>query len=126
MITIRIPITPKPTPRPRFNAVSGRVYNEAWYKPYQDSIVYYTRQQATAYLTNDPCFVDILFSKNCLPTSKQYGDIDNLVKGVLDALTGVIWKDDKQVLGVTARKIQLEVSEIVIKITYPIDFSGDM
>lgn len=124
MIEIRVPIKPKPSPRPRFDRNSRHIYNESWYLPYKDTIAFYARNQAPAYKTNDTCFVDILFSKNCTPESHLYGDIDNLIKGVLDALNGIIWKDDRQVLGVTARKIQSEAEEIVIKITYPIDFSA--
>ena len=30
-------------------------------------------------------------------TSKRYGDIDNLAKAILDGLTRVVWKDDKQI-----------------------------
>ncbi len=36
------------------------------------------------------------------PTSKP--DIDNLLKGIMDALKGIIWKDDAQVISVEARK----------------------
>jgi Holliday junction resolvase RusA-like endonuclease len=31
-------------------------------------------------------------------------DIDNLVKTVLDGFNGVVWKDDAQVMEITARK----------------------
>lgn len=34
-------------------------------------------------------------------------DTDNLVKLVLDACNGVIWKDDRQVRSVNARKVQM-------------------
>lgn len=37
-----------------------------------------------------------------LPVSKP--DVDNYLKGVKDALNGVIWKDDSQVTDVIARK----------------------
>lgn len=32
-------------------------------------------------------------------------DVDNLIKTVLDALNGVVWKDDNQVVSIKARKI---------------------
>jgi Holliday junction resolvase RusA-like endonuclease len=38
------------------------------------------------------------------PEHGQKPDLDKLVRGVLDALTGVVWKDDKQVVTVTAKK----------------------
>jgi len=33
------------------------------------------------------------------------GDVDNYVKSLLDALNGVAWEDDKQIIEVTARKL---------------------
>ncbi|MBQ7199369.1 MAG: RusA family crossover junction endodeoxyribonuclease [Selenomonadaceae bacterium] len=36
------------------------------------------------------------------PTNRNYGDIDNLAKGILDACNGILWKDDSQI-------VQLEV-----------------
>lgn len=30
-------------------------------------------------------------------TNQRYGDIDNLAKGIMDALTGVLWQNDKQI-----------------------------
>lgn len=37
--------------------------------------------------------------------SKLRGDIDNYIKTVLDALNGVAWGDDNQIVKVTAVKI---------------------
>jgi Holliday junction resolvase RusA-like endonuclease len=37
-------------------------------------------------------------------TSRSALDIDNLVKPVLDALTGMYWKDDRQVYRIVANK----------------------
>jgi len=30
-------------------------------------------------------------------TNQRYGDADNLAKGIMDALTGVLWQNDKQI-----------------------------
>lgn len=42
------------------------------------------------------------------PTSRSAGDIDKLVRAVLDALTGVAFKDDSQVTCLSASKFYLE------------------
>ncbi len=34
----------------------------------------------------------------------QYGDVDNLAKGILDACNGVIWKDDSQIVDLHVTK----------------------
>jgi Holliday junction resolvase RusA-like endonuclease len=54
-----------------------------------------------------------------LPTSKP--DVDNYLKGVKDALKGVIWKDDSQVVEVYALKrysarprIELKIIELAV------------
>jgi Holliday junction resolvase RusA-like endonuclease len=48
------------------------------------------------------------------PTTKP--DIDNYLKGVKDALKGVIWKDDSQVVEVFARKRYSARPRIEVKI----------
>ena len=43
-------------------------------------------------------------------------DIDNIVKGVKDSLKGVIWKDDSQVVTLTAKKYYSDVPRIEVVI----------
>ncbi len=118
MINIVIPIEPKPAPRPRMDKTSGRVYMPEWYKIYKSAIQFYVRKQAPAYLSADPLFIEMSFQKPCEVTSARYGDIDNLVKGVLDALNGLMWKDDRQVVGTYARKFNTGINEIELRIDY--------
>jgi len=44
----------------------------------------------------------------------KYADIDNLAKLVLDALNGIIWEDDKQIVKLLAEKKYAEKEEIRI------------
>lgn len=48
------------------------------------------------------------------PTTKP--DVDNYLKGVKDALKGIIWKDDSQVVEVFARKRYSTRPRIEVKI----------
>ena len=43
-------------------------------------------------------------------------DVDNIAKAVLDALNGVIWVDDKQVVELTVKKYYGTSNEIQIEI----------
>ena len=38
--------------------------------------------------------------------NKSHLDVDNIAKACLDALNGVVWRDDRQVMRVTSEKIQ--------------------
>jgi crossover junction endodeoxyribonuclease RusA len=33
------------------------------------------------------------------------GDLDKLIRGVGDALTGVVWRDDRRIIGINARRV---------------------
>lgn len=66
-----------------------------------------------------PLAVTLHFFKNRNPAAKNYGDIDNLVKAVLDAGNGIIWQDDSIIAELHAfkakgnNKIILEVDNYV-------------
>ena len=67
-----------------------------------------------------PLSVSIHFYKNLKRvTSRNFGDIDNHVKAVLDALNGIVWTDDSLIVELHAfkhsgePKIIIEVNQIV-------------
>lgn len=43
-------------------------------------------------------------------------DLDNLVKGIKDAMKGIIWKDDSMVVSLTARKVYGDVPGVKIEV----------
>ena len=40
-----------------------------------------------------------------LPTSARVGDVDNLLKTVTDAINGIVYEDDRQIITATATKL---------------------
>lgn len=48
------------------------------------------------------------------PTSKP--DIDNCLKLIADALNGIAWRDDSQIVGVRVRKIYADAARTIITI----------
>jgi len=49
--------------------------------------------------------LDIGVFKNCKsPTSKNYGDVDNLAKAIMDAMNGIVYLDDSQVVSLSIDK----------------------
>ncbi len=50
-----------------------------------------------------------------LPVSRP--DIDNYLKSCFDALNGIVWKDDSQIVEVFARKIYAEKPQLIIEVT---------
>ncbi len=52
--------------------------------------------------------------KNIVPTALKFGDVDNHLKAILDALNGICYHDDKQI---TETHIFLFKGDPLIKIT---------
>lgn len=123
---------PTPQPRPRFRSIplgEGKSRAQA-YTPAKHKVVVW-REKIAACLqrmkltaTDQPVMVQITFfikrpkahfgtggnegrlrdSAPRHPVTKSTGDIDNLVKAVLDEMNGVVFDDDAQVLHLTAVK----------------------
>ncbi len=51
---------------------------------------------------------------------RGFHDVDNIAKACLDALTGVFWRDDRQVVKLTSEKFTGEANQIAILVR-PLD-----
>ena len=114
--TITIPITPVPKARPRFTR-AGHAYTPKKTADYEKAIAAVWRQATKnfKYDREQPLYINLAFG---LPIAKstpkgkaeqmaqgiirhtKKPDADNLAKAVLDALNGVAWEDDSQVVRV--------------------------
>lgn len=117
---ITIPITPVTKARPRFTRY-GHTYTPKKTADYEKAVAEYWRQATKGfqYDREQALIVNLVFgmpipkstskSKTELmangtirPTKKP--DVDNLAKAVMDALNGVAWVDDSQVVRVSIFK----------------------
>lgn len=109
MLKIRWQGTPVPQSRPRF--YNGCVFEEPKMKRYKAEIKHLVFMQIPTSRLDELPFTDNLsvkinIYKNRPTTSKQYGDIDNHAKAILDALNGFLWLDDSQITRLEIEKFQ--------------------
>lgn len=57
----------------------------------------------------------LLLETECVPYDKHI-DLDNLAKAVMDAIIGVAYLDDKQIVSLKVRKYYGKVGRVVVKI----------
>ena len=119
-IKITVPGQPVPQGRPKFTTKPFiRAYDPPKSAAYKKLVAYHAKQHQPMQLLEGELEVEILVFKESLksfskkkmelaesgelrPTTKP--DADNYAKGPLDALKGIIWKDDGQVVDLVARK----------------------
>ena len=98
-----LPIDVIPQARPRF--VKGIVIDSPKSKKFKEDFATLIKSEMTDPMYQGAIKVDIDIYRNfSKPTSKKYGDIDNLAKGILDACNGVLWKDDSQIVSLHVEK----------------------
>lgn len=136
-LTIRIPITPVAKGRPRFTRFGG-TYTPAKTKIYETTIAeYYTQaSKGFAFEKGTPLHVNLVFGMPIpASTSKKQRekmlvriikhtkkpDLDNMVKAVLDALNGVAWADDSQIVWLSALKEYSDEPYVYIYVHEDID-----
>jgi len=88
---------PVPKQRPRFNTKTGKVYTPRKTKTAEDHIAWEYRASSGDYPLIDDA-LDLSVAISFFLAKGQRADIDNLTKTVLDALNGIAWKDDAQVV----------------------------
>ena len=100
-----------PVPQGSMKVINGRVlHSQGSALAVWRSSIAWAAKQAGAKLTDAPITITMVFImprgktvKRALPTVAP--DLDKLVRGVLDALTGVAYLDDAQVVSIHAHKV---------------------
>lgn len=116
-MTITIDIEPVALARPRVNTTNRGRYLPAKSRRFLDDLHCLVRAAFRRQPFDKPLTVTLHFYRPRQTTAKNFGDIDNLAKAVLDACNGVIWQDDRLITELHcykhkgAGKIILEVDE---------------
>ena len=114
-ISLRINLEPIPKGRPRFTR-SGHAFTPARTRKFEAE----AKKQAKAQYKGKPLEGGISIDFEFIVTRpkrpkhdypSKVGDVSNLIKAVEDALNGVVFKDDSQVVEVVARKRYAEQKE---------------
>lgn len=130
MMQLIIKDKPVPKERPRVTK-GGWTYTPLKTKVYERMIKRLASQKAT-HTTDQPVRIALVFNFEVprswtkekktrarlgLVRHKYRPDLDNLVKSVTDALNGVIYYDDSQIVSVSAHKKYAEENSIEITVT---------
>lgn len=114
-MNLTVEIEPKPQSRPRF--FKGRCYEDKQMTEYKKQI---SQVVKIAMAGLEPFTTALSVKLRCYrkyaATSRRFGDCDNLLKAVLDACNGILFKDDSQVTMATVEKIQSSTPKIELEI----------
>ena len=129
-VTFTVKAKPQGKGRPRMS--NGHCYTPQSTRDYENLIAQEYKMQARAYFANVPLMVQItawmpipkstskanrekMLNGDIAPTGKP--DIDNICKAVLDALNGVAYADDTQVVKLNASKCYSNDGFLLVSIT---------
>lgn len=119
MITFNFHIDPVAKGRPRFG--NGRTYTPKKTKDFETRIKSMAKEQYRNGAMKGPLSVTIVFfMKRPKTVNRDYPtvkpDVDNLCKATLDALNGIAYEDDSQIIEINASKKYNDVGGIFIDI----------
>ena len=135
-ITFRLSTIPVAKGRPRFHIYRGRILVKTPTKTADyENLIAFKYQEASGgfkFERETPLHVSLFFGMP-IPSSSTKSrkaamedgilkhtkkpDIDNLIKAVLDALNDIAWKDDSQIIRLSAEKIYSKEPYVYIRIS---------
>ena len=107
----RIEIEGKSAPRPRVGKYG--VYNPKSYTEYKDIL---STMAKMAMAGSQPLEGDLTLSVVFGRKTRRRADIDNLLKGVMDALNKIVYLDDSQITSLQAKKITAATPYIEVEV----------
>ena len=116
---------PRPQGRPRFARMGKfvKAYDPKDSRDYKQTLAAQIAAQNPEYVADRAICLEceFIFARpKTLPKKVQdhtrKPDIDNLVKSFLDAATGILWRDDTQIVSISARKDYGDVPQIRVKV----------
>lgn len=126
-LLVVIPEAPKPFSR---TAGKARRYSPPEYEAYKaaigwglkDARMKWERESRKAWNLKEPRLVQALFLLADGTPWGRVGDVDNYVKAVLDAGTGILWEDDKQLDDVReVRRFSKKAPQVVVSVGLALD-----
>lgn len=104
-IKITIEVDPIPQSRPRFSG--GHAYQPKRNRDYRDEV---QRAAVAAMHGHEPLAGEICATlklfRRFKPTARNFGDVDNHAKAILDGLNGICFVDDAQIVRLTVEKFK--------------------
>ena len=96
----------EPVPFKRVMSNGKRRFNDHRYSEFKDALGYFAARamNGQAPLTGRIKLHADFFKRRKNPHGKGWGDLDNFLKAVLDALNGIAYVDDVQVIQLSATK----------------------
>lgn len=117
-----VPGKPQPKQRPRFSRVSGTVYTPTQTHKYENVVRNAYRASRAGIISEShgihaiiKCYYPIpkstpkkiremMTAGKLRPINRRSGDVDNIAKSILDALNGVAYADDSQIVNLFVEK----------------------
>ena len=118
-----VPIAPMPQSRPRFTRQGGgRAYEKPEMTAYKKAVAYHVMAQKPKKIEKGAIWIEAVFyiyppkyvlnvkkNRELLEAETMYidkkSDLDNYLKAFMDAVNGILYKDDGQVAYITCKKI---------------------
>ena len=133
VISCIIPGEPVPKARPRAYVTRGprpfaKVYTPAKTVEAERAVALSVKQEATRRGAQLPTADTLSVSVDFLCSRKpgRRADLDNLVKLVLDALNGIVWKDDAQIVSLHATRRLATDGACTVLLVASKDFKEEM
>ena len=102
-----IPLDPVPLARPKFS--HGRAYLPTRSRDYRarvQDVVKELMKRRKLFPFQGELICRLKFFRKFNPSARNFGDIDNHVKAILDALQGLLFVDDRQIVSIAAQKLK--------------------